>query len=512
MKNVPVEHVKNAPTPAPALEWEAVSWIRHPGLRKLYLLMPILFLASTTRGYDASLLNGLQTVPAWRDYFGHPQGSELGLISATSQFGSLAAILVAPYIADRYGRKFGAGIGNLFIIVGAIIQVVPGTTKGMFMGGRVLLGFGSNISEAAAPLLVVELAHPQHRGTVSALFNVVFYIGAILAAWTVYGCLNLDGNIAWRVPTALQAAMPCIQIVLVWFVPESPRWLISKDRCEEARAILDKYHANGDQINAFVEHEFREICETLRLEAAQSKSSWLVFVQTRGNRKRLLLVLLVAFFSQCSGNGLISYYLHSILELVGIMKASEQALINGAITIWGFIIGIVASLVVDRFGRRNLFLFASSGMLVVFSIWTACSAVYTEKNDANAGKAVIGMMFLFNGVIGWAFPGLIMTYTTEILPYHIRAKGVALCWAFISIASLVNQYVNPIGLQTIAWKYYFVYIAILAIEVLTFYFVFPETKGIPLEEVAMVFDKDTLNPIYTAHGSRHDTQTNRRKE
>ncbi|KAL3483619.1 major facilitator superfamily domain-containing protein [Aspergillus germanicus] len=414
-----VEHVEKSTTPAPALEWEAVSWIWHPGLRKLYLMMPILFLATTTRGYDASLLNGIQTVPAWRDYFGHPQGSELGLISATSQFGSLAAILVAPYIADRYGRKFGAGIGNVFIIIGAIIQVVPGTTKGMLMGGRVLLGFGSNISEAAAPLLVVELTHPQHRGTVSALFNVVFYIGVILAAWTVYGCLNLDGN----------AAIPCMQLVLIWFMPESPRWLISKDRCDEARAILDKYHGSGDQNNGFVEHEFREICETIRFEAAQSKSS-----------------------------------------------CFRASLINGAITIWEFISGIAASLVVDRFGRRKLFLLASSGMLIGFSIWTACSAVYTEKNDANAGKAVIAMMFLFN----------------EILPYHIRAKGVALCWSFISIASLINQYVNPIGLQSIGWKYYFVYIMILAIEVLTFYFVFPETKGIPLKEVAQVFDKDSV--------------------
>ncbi|KAL3465719.1 general substrate transporter [Aspergillus heterothallicus] len=509
MKDTAAEHVEKSTIPAPALEWDAVSWIRHPGLRKLYLMMPILFLASTTRGYDASLLNGLQTVPAWRDYFGHPQGSDLGLISATSQFGSLVAILVAPYIADRFGRKFGAGIGNVFIFIGAIIQVVPGTTKGMLMGGRVLLGFGSNISEAAAPLLVVELAHPQHRGTVSALFNVVFYIGAILAAWTVYGCLNLEGNAAWRIPTALQAAMPCIQIVLVWFMPESPRWLISKDRSDEARAILEKYHGSGEHNNCFVEHEFREICETLRFEATQSKSSWLVFVQTSGNRKRLLLVFLIAFFSQCSGNGLISYYLHSILELVGITKASEQALINGAITIWGFIIGIAASLVVDRFGRRKLFLFASSGMLIVFSIWTACSAVYTEKNDANAGKAVIAMMFLFNGVIGWAFPGLVMTYTTEILPYHIRAKGVALCWSFISIASLVNQYVNPIGLQSIGWKYYFVYIVILVIEVLTFFFVFPETKGIPLEEVARVFDKDREDSRYTTHESLDEKDTGR---
>ncbi|CEL12020.1 hypothetical protein ASPCAL15113 [Aspergillus calidoustus] len=85
-------------------------------------------------------------------------------------------------------------------------------------------------------------------------------------------------------------------------------------------------------------------------------------------------------------------------------------------------------------------------------------------------------MFLFNGVIGWAFQGLVMAYITEVLPYHIRAKGVALCWSFISIASPVNQHANPIGLESIRWKYYFVYIVILAIEVLTFSFVFPETR------------------------------------
>lgn len=72
------------------------------------------------------------------------------------------------------------------------------------------------------------------------MFNVTFFIGAILAAWTVYGCLDLSGNTSWRVPTALQAMMPSLQLVLIWFVPQSPRWLIARDRSEEAYDILAK--------------------------------------------------------------------------------------------------------------------------------------------------------------------------------------------------------------------------------------------------------------------------------
>ncbi|KLU87965.1 hypothetical protein MAPG_06955 [Magnaporthiopsis poae ATCC 64411] len=370
------------------------------------------------------------------------------------------------------------------------MQAVPAVNEGMFIGGRFLVGLGSNLSQGSAPLLIVELAHPQHRGKLTTMYNCLWYVGSIIAAWTVFGTIRYTTDAAWRIPVAMQAAMPAVQMLGIWLLPESPRWLCSKDRLDEALAVLVRYHANGNADDAFVQAEFHEIQETIRREKEDTSSSgWATLVQTPGNRRRLLLIALVTFFSQCSGNGLVSYYLHSILNSVGIRDSYEQSLINGGLQIWSFLVAIGFSVfLVDLLGRKTLFLIAGVGMLVTFSIWTACSAYYERTQSKEAGSAVIAMIFLFYGVAGFAWPGLTVTYAAEILPFHIRAKGMSIGFALSALSSVFNQYVNPIGLEALQWRYYFFYIAILVIEVLCIWFLFVETKGPTLEEIAELFD------------------------
>jgi MFS family permease len=123
--------------------------------------------------------------------------------------------------------------------------------------------------------------------------------------------------------------------------------------------------------DAFREAEFQEIQETIQLEKENSSNGWSVLVRTPGNRKQVLLIALVSFFSQCSGNGLVSYYLHEILESVGITTSYDQSVINGGLQIWSFLVAIgFSAFLVDYLGRRKLFLIAGIGMLVSFSIWT----------------------------------------------------------------------------------------------------------------------------------------------
>ena len=124
-------------------------------------------------------------------------------------------------------------------------------------------------------------------------------------------------------------------------------------------------------------------------------------------------------------------------------------------------------------------------MLVSFTVWTACSA---KTGSAGAGSAVLAMIFLFYGTAGAAWPGLTVSYTVEILPYHIRAKGLTLCFVFTALSGVFNQYINPIGLEKLAWKFYFVYIVVLVIECAVIYFFYVETKGPTLEEIAILFD------------------------
>ncbi|SPO01047.1 related to hexose transporter protein [Cephalotrichum gorgonifer] len=469
-----------------------LPWWQQTGLRNLYGMMVFLFLGSTTLGYDGSLLNGLQTMNTWQTYFDEPTGSRLGIFGAIPGFGGLFVLLFAPYIADGLGRKKGTAIGCAFVIFGSLLQCFPRQGDGprrdaMYLAGRFIMGLGSNISNGTCPLLITEVAHPRHRGRVTTIYNTLWYLGAIVAAWTCFGTLKLAGDIQWRLPTGLQCLMPGIQLITIWFLPESPRWLISKSREEEARQILVKYHGNGDD-DDFVRWEYAEIVNTLQMERELSGTGWAELWRTKGNRKRCALIIATAIFSQCSGNGLVSYYLAAILRTIGITDSTTQAYINGGLTIWCFLVSLFAAFLVDRVGRRILFLIAGVGMLITFSVWTACSAVYAKTESASAGIAVVAMIFLFYGAAGAAWPGLTVSYTVEILPYNIRAKGLTLCFCFTALSGVFNQWVNPLGLEELEWRFYFVYIAVLVIECLVIYFFFVETRGPTLEEIAVLFD------------------------
>ncbi|KAJ5290002.1 transcriptional regulator family: Fungal Specific TF [Penicillium atrosanguineum] len=249
-----------------------VTWWRHPGLRKLYIMMPILFLGSSTNGYDGSLLNGLQTMTPWQEYFGNPSGSTLGLFTAIQNIGGVCALFFSSYVADLCGRKRGVAIGLVVLFVGTIIQVVPSVNSGMFLAGRFLVGLGSNVSQGSAPLLITELAHPQHRGKLTTMYNTLWYVGAIVAAWTVFGTIKYTSEASWRIPVGMQAVMPLVQFMGIWFLPESPRWLCAQNRPEEAFEVLIKYHASGERNDPFCAFEFHEIQETIRMEKENSQN------------------------------------------------------------------------------------------------------------------------------------------------------------------------------------------------------------------------------------------------
>lgn len=401
------------------------------------------------------------------------------------------------------------------MLFGALLQAFPPASnpKGMYLAGRFFIGFGSNISNGTCPLLITEISHPRHRGRITTIYNTLWYLGAILAAWTTFGTLvSLNTNLQWRLPTGLQCAMPGIQLIALFFVPESPRYNIARGKEEKARQMLIKYHGNGVE-TSFVKWEYEEISSTLRLEReAADESGWKEMVRTPGNRKRCILIIATAIFSQCSGNSLVSYYLVQILRSIGITNPRDQALFNGGLTIWCFLVALAFAFTVDKFGRRTLFLTAAIGMLISFTIWTACAAMYEKTGQQSYGNAVLGMIFLFYTVAGLAWPGLTVSYTVEILPYKIRAKGLTLCFCFTALSGVFNQYVNPIGLKNLSWKFYFVYIAVLVIQCFMIYFYYVETRGLPLEEIARVFDGDDAAAAVVADGlAEQNRETYRRQ-
>jgi len=468
-------------------EFPAVTWYKDPALRKTYICLMFVVLTSATNGYDGSMINGLQSLHYWQEYFGFPTGSLLGLLACIMSIGSLVALPVVPYIADGLGRRWGIMIGCLIMILGVILQTISVNLK-MFIAARFFLGFGIAIAHGASPLLVTELVHPQHRATFTTIYNTTWYIGSFVAAWLTFGTNHINSNWCWRVPSLVQAFPSILQMSFVWFVPESPRFLIAHGKVEQAHNVLAKVHANGDRESEIVMLELQEIKDTIKLEQEFESNGWMELIKTKGNRHRLIILLSLGLFSQWSGNGLVSYYLKEIFDSIGITNSNTQLVINGCLQILNIIVATSQCFFVDKVGRRPLFLTATSGMLVTFVVWTICSARYTLNGDKGAGNAVVAMIFLYYVFYNMAWSGLLVGYSAEILPYSIRAKGMTLMFLMVDIALFFNQYVNPIALKHIGWKYYIVYDVWIVIELIVVYFFYIETRYTPLEEIAKHFD------------------------
>lgn len=329
-------------------------------------------------------------------------------------------------------------------------------------------------------------------------------LGAIGAAWVTFGSFRIPSSWGWRLPSALQAVPAVMQVILIMFLPESPRWLVYKDRAEEALAILTKYHGNGNPEDELVQAEYFEIVETLRLEKEGRSQGLKLFFATKGNRRRLIILLSLGMFGQWSGNGLVSYYLAKILKSIGITSQSEQNMINGVVTIVNYATGIMCAFAMKKFKRRHTFIFGGILMWLAFSGLTTAIAVYNEKQFVSAGRAALGLIFIFNTFFNICLNPSLYLYPSEVLPYRLRAMGMSIVVFANKTALMFNQFVNPIGMDSLGWKFYLVYVVWILVEILFMYLFYPETHGYSLEGVAEIFDGLSLDVL--AHGASKRTE------
>jgi MFS family permease len=211
------------------------------------------------------------------------------------------------WTADCTGRRFLIFLGCFGIV---IVTIITSTAKNLstFIGGRFLLAFFASIGTNAGSLYIVEIAPPHYRGTIAGLFNTLYYMGSIIATFAIYGAhLNLsnDGNLDWRLPLWLQIICPGVVCLGIWFLPESPRWLVGQDRFEEARRILVEYHSDGDEAHPLIEFEMHEIKESLKevgLSKAKTFFDLRIMFNTRSARYRTMINMAMSWFGQFSGN------------------------------------------------------------------------------------------------------------------------------------------------------------------------------------------------------------------
>lgn len=246
-------------------------------------------------------MGAMNSNTAWHKDLNIPEtGGKLGIVSAIYTVGNITGSFFAGPLSDRWGRRWGMFIGSWVVIVGVIIMTTA-TGAGSYMAGRFLGGLGVAVARSSAPAFVTEISPPQWRGPATLMYNSLWIIGAILASGVAYGTGPMKSSLSWKLPIILQVIPSTIVAIFVFFLPESPRWLIANDRYDEARELLAKYHAFGNQNSPLVTLEMAEMRASIRQEASDKRwYDYSELMNSRSNRYRTMLNLSIAFIGKSS--------------------------------------------------------------------------------------------------------------------------------------------------------------------------------------------------------------------
>ncbi|KIX02965.1 uncharacterized protein Z518_06515 [Rhinocladiella mackenziei CBS 650.93] len=459
----------------------------------LYGCCIVIYLCSTMNGYDGSLMGSINALPNYLNYYNVSENEQAGtgIVFAIFQVGQMTGALFV-WVADWKGRRWPIFIGCFGVMIGTIVTSTA-KTMATFIGGRFLLSFFATWATTAAPMYVVEIAPPLYRGTVSGLYNTLWYMGSIIATFAVYGThIHLsDSNLDWRLPLWLQLLCPGFVCILIWLLPESPRFLVANDSLEEARNFIVKFHANGDASHPIVRLELEEIQQDLRNVPLTSWRNFFdlrILVKSRSRRYRSMLNFAWSWFGQFSGNNVISYYLPLLLTNVGVTDTNTVLLLNAVYALTGWIAAAAGARFHDIIGRRKMMLGSTFGMIICLAITAGTAAGYVSSASQASSRASIAFIYIFGVVFAFAYTSMQPIYPAEVMSNEMRAKGMWLFQFTAGLASFVNTFAAPVALDNIGYWFYVFFVFWDCFELLFIYFFFVETKGRTLEELDEVFE------------------------
>ncbi|TDL29522.1 general substrate transporter [Rickenella mellea] len=462
----------------------------------LYLCCFISFLCSCANGYDGSLMTAINIMPYYQSKFNAGEvGSTTGIIFSIYTVGGLVGPWVAGPITDRFGRRGGMFVGALIIITGSAV-IASSNTKGQFIAGRFILGFGVAILTCAAPSYIIEVSPPQWRGRMTAFYNCGWFGGSIPAAGITLGTQKIKSNLSWRLPLAFQAVPSVVVVFCVWFLPESPRWLLANERDDEAMAFLTRYHGGGDPNHPIVLLEWQEFKENIAIDGADKRwYDYSELFKTRNARWRSLMVVLMGVFGQFSGNGL-GYFNTQIYAAVGYDNYMQFVLnlANSITSCTGALLGVSLA---DRMPRRKALIWGTFACSILLAINGGLSAQWAKykpgEENIKVGQGAVAAFFFFNIVYSFAYTPLQALYPVECLQTTARAKGMAMYGVVVSLFGFINQYAGPVALKNIKYNYVFIFVGWDLVESFLWYLLGVETNGRTIEELDEIFSQP--NPV-----------------
>ncbi|KAK0272167.1 hypothetical protein LTR57_003205 [Friedmanniomyces endolithicus] len=384
---------------------------------------------SISYGYNASIIGTTLGQPSFIKYMKLdtlPNATDL--ISSTNglfQTGGVVGTLIMPWIADKWGRKWGCAVPCMLLIISG--AVMTGSVNiGMFLAFRFFSGAGSFMILAVVPILMNEIVPVSLRGALVDVHGVMLVLGYTIQGWVGFGFFFWNGGAnTWRPPMALTMVWPLILLVGLPFLPESPRWLCMQGRDAEAEQILIKLHRDPrDPENVVAAAEFYQIQKQMQIDRTLG-SSWLHIIRKPSYRKRALLAIGTCGIVQCSGvlviNSRSPVACHGGAVLTPVPRLRADTLqrlgFQPSPTTWltfAWGMNALAMLLVDRFPRPKYMAFGVLGCMSTLIVEAALVATYLGTNNKSALLACVAMFFVFQVFYALCLDGTQFSYLGEV--------------------------------------------------------------------------------------------------
>jgi len=425
-------------------------------------------------GFDTAVISG--TTDALKAQY-NLNTFWLGFTVAGALIGTIFGSIAAGAPSDRFGRK-------PVLLALAVFYFVASLGSGLawdwasFLAFRLLGGIAVGGASVVSPLYIAEIAPAAYRGRLVGVqqFNIV--LGILVAFLSNYLIARLGlGSTEWRWMLGIQAVPSLLFFILLFPIPESPRWLVGQGKVAEARAVLATLGVEPGPEGVDL-----EVAEIERSLVEDRKAGEDVLFRP-SYRKPIALAVTIALFNQLSGINALMYYAPTIFKMAG---AGEGSALLQSVAVGGtnLVFTMLAMLIIDQFGRQKLMLVGSVGYIL--SLGTAAWAFYRYGTnfDSTGGNVVLASLLVFIASHAFGQGAVIWVFIGEVFPNRVRARGQALgCSVHWVMAALISWTFPVIAERLGGGNTFAFYAAMMVGQLIWVLTVMPETKGVPLEEI-----------------------------
>ncbi|PQE22026.1 quinate permease protein [Rutstroemia sp. NJR-2017a BBW] len=478
--------------------------------RNAYFLTAVASFGGMFFGWDTGLIGGILTMDSFKHSFSLDSESSSyanlsGNIVSTLQGGCFFGAMSSFYVSDVFGRKTALFVADFFFLVGSIIQ----TTSGMGTDsltqlyiGRFIGGFGVGLVSAVVPTYIGENASREIRGRCIGCMQLFNVTGIMLAYFINFG-INKDfsgtNDLKWRIPFALQMIPGVLLLLGLLFQNESPRWLVEKDRHEEALAALSRVRRKSPTDPSLVQ-EYREIVADFegkeRLTLIQQMR---LTISSKPAFYAVSMAAILQFWQQWTGTNSINYYSPQIFSSIGLTGTSNGLFATG---IYGVVKVCITALglmfATEQLGRKWCLIIGGIGQAFAMFYIGINQAVNPPVAGHLTGHSIFAIVCVYLFVVFYSFGWgpIPFVLSSECSPNHLRSFSMAFAIAIQWLMNFVISKITPYMLSGITYGTFLLFGACCVVMTIYAVVCVPETKNVPLERVHLLFEGEIIKGAF----------------